>query len=62
MEERQHGAWTREKGDKEALLVAKKMREGGKEDERAEGLREFGRLVGLRFGGEREGERSEEGG
>lgn len=37
------------------MLVLKKMREGNKEDERAEGLREFGRLVGMRFGRGRDG-------
>lgn len=56
-EERQHGSWTKEKGDKEALVVMKRMREGRLEDERAEGLREFVRLVGLRFG---EGKQDEE--
>ena len=44
-------------GDKEALVVMKRMREGRLEDERAEGLREFVRLVGLRFG---EGKQDEE--
>lgn len=42
--------WTREKGDKEALAVVKKMRSGKEDDDRAEGVREFIRLVGMRFG------------
>jgi len=42
--------WTREKGDKEALQVMQKMRGGKEDDDRAEGVREFVRLVGLRFG------------
>ena len=49
-EERQRGVWTREKGDKEALAVMKKMRSGQTDDDRAEGVREFVRLVALRFG------------
>jgi hypothetical protein len=49
-EERQRGMWTREKGDKEALSVMKKMRSGKADDDRAEGVREFVRLVGMRFG------------
>jgi hypothetical protein len=42
--------WTRDKGDKEALLVMKKMRNGKADDDRAEGVREFVRLVDMRFG------------
>jgi hypothetical protein len=42
--------WTREKGDKEALQVMHKMKAGKEDDDRAEGVREFVRLVGLRFG------------
>jgi hypothetical protein len=49
-EERQRGMWTREKGDKEALSVMKKMRSGKADDDRAEGVREFVRLVDMRFG------------
>ena len=44
--------WTREKGDKEALSVMKKMKNGTADDERAEGVREFVRLVAMRFGSE----------
>lgn len=53
-EERQHGNWTREKGDKEALVVMKRMRKGKQDDERAEGLREFVRLVAMKYGEMRE--------
>ena len=49
-EERQHGAWTQEKGDKEALLVLKKMKQAGEDEERAEGMREFVELCSMRFG------------
>ena len=49
-EERQHGAWTQEKGDKEALLVLKKMKQAGEDEERAEGMREFVELCLMRFG------------
>jgi hypothetical protein len=42
--------WTREKGDKEALSVMKKMRSGKADDDRAEGVREFVRLADMRFG------------
>lgn len=49
-EERQRGQWTREKGDKEALAVMHKMRGGKADDDRAEGVREFVRLVAMRFG------------
>lgn len=37
----------------------KKMRSGKEEDDRAEGVREFVRLVGLRFGSGRKEEESE---
>ncbi|KAK3684501.1 hypothetical protein LTR37_020213 [Vermiconidia calcicola] len=50
-EERQRGPWTQEKGDKEALGVIKKMREG--DEEAGEGLREFIELCGIKFGGEK---------
>lgn len=40
--------------------MMKRMREGKQEDERAEGLREFVRLVALRFGGEKETKQDEE--
>lgn len=53
--------WTKEKGDKEALSVMKKMRAGKDDDDRAEGVREFVRLVGLRFGsGAEEQEREQD--
>jgi hypothetical protein len=46
--------WTREKGDKEALSVMKKMKSGTADDDRAEGVREFVRLVAMRFGSDAE--------
>lgn len=52
-DEREHGAWTQAKGDKEALKVMKKMR--GEGDEVAnvnEGMREFVELCRIRFGDE----------
>ncbi|KAK3675076.1 hypothetical protein LTR78_005010 [Recurvomyces mirabilis] len=49
-EERQRGAWTQDKGDKEALLAIKKMKTGGERDEKAEGMREFVELCQMRFG------------
>ena len=52
-DERQRGPWTQDKGDKEALAVIKKMREGREgEDDAAEGMREFVELCRLRYGGE----------
>lgn len=62
-EDRQHGQWTQEKGDKEGLAVIKKMRQGGgEEDEKAEGMREFVELCLMKFGPDREvKEKSEEG-
>lgn len=50
-DDRQHGPWTQEKGDKEALAVVKKMREGdgSSEDEAAEGMREFVELCQIKF-------------
>jgi hypothetical protein len=59
-EERQRGMWTREKGDKEALQVMHKMKGGKEDDDRAEGVREFVRLVGLRFGSGAEEKREEQ--
>ncbi|KAK0316590.1 hypothetical protein LTR01_000339 [Friedmanniomyces endolithicus] len=54
-EDREQGSWTQAKGDKEALLAIKKMRMGGGEDdERAEGMREFGELCLIKFGPESE--------
>lgn len=53
--------WTKEKGDKEALSVVKNMRSGKEDDDRAEGLREFVRLVGIRFGGGSDGREEDEG-
>ncbi|KAK5136829.1 hypothetical protein LTR08_001751 [Meristemomyces frigidus] len=52
-DDRQHGAWTREKGDKEALAVVKKMRQGGEDDAKAEGMREFLELCLMKFGPDR---------
>ena len=46
-EERQRGAWSQAKGDKEALEVIKKMR--GDEGEAGEGLREFVELCRIKF-------------
>lgn len=56
-EERQHGLWTHEKGDKEALLAMKKMKTTGvgrEDDERVEGMREFVELCQIKFGSGRE--------
>lgn len=61
-EEREHGRWTQEKGDREAVKMVARMREGqgdgrsdgGGDDDVAEGMREFVELVRLRFG-EKEG-------
>lgn len=51
LEERQHGPWTQQKGDKEAMDVMKRIREsGGGEDEASEGMREFVELCQIRFG------------
>ncbi|RMX80169.1 hypothetical protein D0869_07754 [Hortaea werneckii] len=60
---RQHGVWTVEKGEKEALGTMRKMRRGGNSNQqqqqntgsgsdKAEGLREFVELCMLRFGPE----------
>ena len=54
--------WTREKGDKEALSVMKKMKGGATDDDRAEGVREFVRLVAMRFGSDAESRGDEQGG
>jgi hypothetical protein len=51
--------WTREKGDKEALSVMKKMKSGTADDDRAEGVREFVRLVAMRFGSNADNTESE---
>lgn len=51
--------WTREKGDKEALSVMKKMKVGTADDDRAEGVREFVRLVAMRFGSDAESARND---
>nr|POE46991.1 hypothetical protein CFP56_00323 [Quercus suber] len=48
--DRPRGLWTPEKGEKDGLTVIKRMREGPVDDERAEGLREFGELCRMRFG------------
>ena len=55
-EERQRGPWTQEKGDKEALGVIKKMREGsiGEGDDASEGMREFVELCMIKFGKDQE--------
>ena len=48
---REHGAWTHEKGDKEALKVMKQMRGTTNDsDEVSEGIREFVELCQIRFG------------
>jgi hypothetical protein len=52
--------WTREKGDKEALQVMHKMKGGKEDDDRAEGVREFVRLVALTFGSEAEEKKEEQ--
>ena len=53
-EDREHGRWTQEKGDREAVKMIAKMREGSGDwrsaDEPAEGIREFVELVRMRFG------------
>lgn len=51
-EEREYGRWTLEKGDREAVNMIAKMRQGdGKsDDDVAEGMREFVELVRLRYG------------
>ncbi len=51
-DEREHGRWTQEKGDREAVQMVAKMREGGKTDgdDVADGMREFVELVRMRFG------------
>jgi hypothetical protein len=53
-EDREHGRWTQEKGDREAVKMIAKMRDGSgdwrREDEPAEGMREFVELVRMRFG------------
>ena len=54
--------WTREKGDKEALSVMKKMKGGTADDDRAEGVREFVRLVAMRFGSDAESARNDQNG
>ncbi|KAK5175368.1 uncharacterized protein LTR77_000507 [Saxophila tyrrhenica] len=49
--ERQHGAWTQAKGDKEALDVIKKMKESDGDDDgdAGEGVREFVQLCQIKF-------------
>lgn len=54
-EERQRGPWTQTKGSKEALDVIKRMREGERDDDEAEGLREFITLCQIKFGVKSEG-------
>lgn len=52
-DEREYGAWTQAKGDKEALKVMKKMRgEDGQAGELEEGMTEFVELCRIRFGEE----------
>ena len=58
-EERERGVWTQEKGDKEAMEVMRRMRNGeggvcGAEEEASEGMREFVELCRMRFGSGRE--------
>lgn len=55
-DERQRGPWTQEKGDKEATLVMVRMRQGSEDDQKAEGMREFIELCGMKFGLERKKE------
>ncbi|RMY22828.1 hypothetical protein D0865_16519 [Hortaea werneckii] len=64
---RQHGVWTVEKGEKEALGTMRKMRRTGNQevqksrgsDDKAEGLQEFVELCMLRFGPESQREENE---
>ena len=53
-QDREHGRWTSEKGDREAVNMITKMKDGNgdwrREDEPAEGMREFVELVRMRFG------------
>ena len=50
-EERQHGPWNQEKGDKEALSVIKNIREAGSDnDKTSAGMREFVELCQIKFG------------
>lgn len=53
-EDREHGRWTQEKGDREAVKMVSRMKDGSgdwrNEDEPAEGIREFVELVKMRFG------------
>ncbi|KAK6396084.1 hypothetical protein LTR65_010194 [Meristemomyces frigidus] len=58
-EDRQHGPWTQEKGDKEGLVVVKKMRLGNEDDAKAEGMREFLELCQMKFGPDRKAEAEE---
>ncbi|RMY47766.1 hypothetical protein D0863_15559 [Hortaea werneckii] len=68
LEGRQHGAWTVEKGEKEALGTMRKMRRRGTGNQglqtssgsdKAEGLQEFVELCMLRFGPESQREENE---
>ncbi|KAI7353894.1 hypothetical protein KC354_g11351 [Hortaea werneckii] len=72
-EGRQHGPWTVEKGEKEALGTMKKMRVGSQNNngssgggggggDKAEGLKEFVELCLLRFGPESQNGEEKEGG
>lgn len=47
--ERPRGPWTREKGEGEAMGLIGKMRAGPREDELAEGMREFIELCKMKF-------------
>ncbi|RMZ14783.1 hypothetical protein D0864_00086 [Hortaea werneckii] len=63
---RQHGVWTAEKGEKEALGVMRRMRMGnqnggGGGGDKAEGLKEFVELCILRFGSGESQREEEEG-
>lgn len=50
-DERERGPWTQAKGDKEALLVIKRMREGrGELDVASEAMKEFTELCQMKFG------------
>lgn len=49
-EGREHGQWTKDKGDREALFVMKTVQNDIEDTTLSEGLQEFVELIGLRFG------------
>ncbi|KAI7182490.1 hypothetical protein KC363_g8745 [Hortaea werneckii] len=65
-EGRQHGLWTVEKGEKEALGTMRRMRVGNQNNrgggDKAEGLKEFIELCRLRFGPESQNGEVKDGG